>query len=349
MGNARFGEQGGNLFVGFDRGGADEDRLALFVTGLHLFDESGELGVMVAIDVVIVVDTLNRPVGRNHDDLHVVDLLEFLFLGFGRTSHAREFLVETEEVLVGDGRHDDGLLLDLHAFFGLDGLLQAVVIFAALHDAAGELVDELDLVLGVHHVLDVAGHDVVGLKRLVDAMDEILVLGIVKVADAEHLFRFVVAVVGERGGFGLNVDGEVLLPTEHLHETIGDLVLAGGGFLAAGNDKRGAGFVDEDGVGFVDDAELQATEDATFHGGGHVVAEIVEAEFGVGGVSDIAKIRLALFGGGLGGEVDADGQTEEAIDLTHPFRVTGSEVLVDGDDMDAFTPKGVEVDGHGRG
>ena len=82
---------------------------------------------------------------------------------------------------------------------------------------------------------------------------------------------------------------------------------------------------------------------------GHVVTQIVETEFGVRGVGDVAKISLAFLLGGFAREVDADREAEEAIDVAHPFRVTGGEVFVHGDDVDAAPSKCVEIDGHRRG
>jgi len=40
---------------------------------------------------------------------------------------------------------------------------------------------------------------------------------------------------------------------------------------------------------------------------------------------------------------DADGKTEEAVDLAHPLCVTLGEVVIDGDDVDAAPGEGVEV------
>jgi hypothetical protein len=41
----------------------------------------------------------------------------------------------------------------------------------------------------------------------------------------------------------------------------------------------------------------------------------------------------------------ADAQAEHFIDCAHPFAIASSEVIVDGDDMNAPTGKGVEIDG----
>ena len=86
-------------------------------------DEGFEFGVVGSEDEIVIIDSLDRTVGWDADDLKVVDGLELLFLGLGGTGHTRELLVETEEVLVGDGRKNDGFLFDLDAFFGLNGLL----------------------------------------------------------------------------------------------------------------------------------------------------------------------------------------------------------------------------------
>ena len=80
--------------------------------------------------------------GRDDDDVELVDLVELLRLGHGRTGHAGELVVHAEVVLQGDRRVGDRLLLDLDAFLGLDRLVQAVRPAPAEHQAAGEVVDD---------------------------------------------------------------------------------------------------------------------------------------------------------------------------------------------------------------
>jgi hypothetical protein len=46
---------------------------------------------------------------------------------------------------------------------------------------------------------------------------------------------------------------------------------------------------------------------------------------------------------------EADLEAQEGVDLTHPGRVAASQVVIDGDDVNAFAFQGVEVYGHGRG
>ena len=75
-------------------------------------------------------------------DVQLVDLLELGRLGLGRAGHAGQLLVHAEVVLEGDGGQRLVLALDLDAFLGLDGLVQAVGPAPAGHQAAGELVDD---------------------------------------------------------------------------------------------------------------------------------------------------------------------------------------------------------------
>ena len=76
----------------------------------------------------------------------------------------------------------------------------------------------------------------------------------------------------------------------------------------------------------------------------HVIAQVVEAEFVVGAVGDVA---------GVGGppllivetvDDDADAEAEEIVDFAHPARVAAGEVIVDGDDVDAAAGERVEID-----
>ena len=125
-------------------------------------------------------------------------------------------------------------------------------------------------------------------------------------------------------------------------------VLGGGVGGGAGDDEGGAGFVDEDGVDFVDDGEVVSSLLYHVFGGvGHVVAEVVEAEFGVGAVGDVAEVHFAALGWGHHVFETADGEAEPCVEVAHPFGVALGVVVGGGDDVNAFAGEGVEVDGEG--
>ncbi len=64
------------------------------------------------------------------------------------------------------------LLANQNAFLGLDGLVQALGPAPTLHDAAGELVDDLDLAVHDDVVL-VAVEHVLGLERLLEVVGKL--------------------------------------------------------------------------------------------------------------------------------------------------------------------------------
>ena len=90
------------------------------------------------------------------------------------------------------------------ALLGLDGLVQALVVAAAEHQAAGELVDDDDLAV-LDHVVDVALHRAVRLDGLVDVVGDGGVLRVGQVLDLEILLGLGDAAGGEGGGLGLFV------------------------------------------------------------------------------------------------------------------------------------------------
>jgi hypothetical protein len=96
-------------------------------------------------------------------------VLELLLLGEGGAGHAGELVVQAEVVLEGDGGERLVLAADVHVLLGLDGLVQALGVAAAEHEAAGELVDDDDLAV-LDHVVDIALHDAVGLDGLIDVV-----------------------------------------------------------------------------------------------------------------------------------------------------------------------------------
>ncbi len=73
----------------------------------------------------------------------------------------------------------------------------------------------------------------------------------------------------------------------------------------------------------------------------HIIPEVIEAEFVIGSVGDVAVVGLLALGIIHIVLDNAYGQSQEFVDSTHPFRVSIGEVVVNGDDMDAFSCQGI--------
>ncbi len=87
-------------------------------------------------------------------------------------------MVHTEVVLQCDGGECLGGCLDLHAFLGLDGLVESVAVAATFHNTACLLVNNLNLVV-VNHIFDVAVEEGVGFEQLVHRVHALCLDGVV--------------------------------------------------------------------------------------------------------------------------------------------------------------------------
>ena len=329
-----------------DGHGADQARLALRVARGDVVGHGVELAVDGAVHQIVLVDADDRPIGGNGHDRQLVDLAELRVLGHGGTGHAGELVVEAEVVLQRDGGQRLVLLAHEHVLFGLERLVQALGVAASLHDAAGELVD--DLHLAVHDdVVHVAVEEELGLQRLLQVVRQLARRVGVDVLDAEHdLDLLKAALRGVDGALGLvHVEVDALFEAGH---DPGELLVGVGGLGAgAGDDERGAGLIDQDGVHLVDDGEVVPALHPRAAARDHVVAQVVEAELGVSAVGDVGLVGGLLRRRRHAVLNEAGLHAEEAVDLAHPLAVAPGQIVVDGHDVHVVPRDGVQVAGQG--
>ena len=245
-------------FALFNGDRTNQHGLTLFVARHHLPDDGAELARFGLVHYVGVVDTDDGTVGGNLHHVQIVDGAEFLFLCQRGAGHAGELAVQPEEILEGDGGEGLALPRDGHALLGFDGLMQTLVVPAAVHETAGELVHDDDLTV-LDDVVNVPLHKAAGLHGLIDVVREGSVLRVSQIFHAEELLRLGDAAGGEGHGalFFVHDVVAVVVVVDLLlvslgkdllaqggHEVIGHFVQLGGILPLAGNNQRGAGFVD---------------------------------------------------------------------------------------------------------
>ena len=157
---------------------------------LDVVDDGGVLRRLGAVDEVGFVEADHRAVGGDGHDAELVDLVELVGLGHRRARHAGELVVETEVVLQRDRGESLVFGLDLDAFLGLDRLVQALVVAAALEEAAGVLVDDEDLAVE-DDVVAVALEELLSADGVVEETHERGVDRVVEVVDAELVLHLV--------------------------------------------------------------------------------------------------------------------------------------------------------------
>ena len=341
----------GQLLRPFDRHGADQDGLTgQMALGDLARDRLVLLGVG-AIDLVVVVLALDRPVGRHLQYVHLVDVAELLRLGRGGAGHARQLLVQAEVVLDGDRGQGLVLGLDLDAFLGLDGLMQAFGQAAPRHHAAGELVDQDDL-FALDDVVLVALVQGVGAQGLVGVVHQADVGGVIQAGGVlgemaallQRLLDPLRPFFGQQDLLLLFVQLVGRLVGDQLFDqAVQDLVQVRAVLGRARDDQGRARLVDQDGVDLVDDGEVVRALHHLAPVIDQVVAQIVEAELVVGAIGDVGGVgRLTL---ALAQAVDdhPDFKTEEAIDPAHGLGVASRQIVVDGDHVHALARQRVQI------
>ena len=114
-----------------NRGRTDQHRLPLLHALFDVVGHGAELRFLRLVDQVTLVDTLVGPVGRDLVHVELVDLVQLGRFGLRGTGHASQFVVQTEVILQRNRRQGLVFGLDLYAFFGLDGLVHALIVAAA--------------------------------------------------------------------------------------------------------------------------------------------------------------------------------------------------------------------------
>ena len=230
----------------------------------------------------------------------------------------------------------------------------AIAPATAGHYTTGEFINDHRFAVA-NDVVDVLDEQILGLEGIGDVVGP-GVLGIEQILHPQHLLSLGEALIGEGAAALLLVDLIVAFRINSVFPHLGSsgerlchlgrlLIFLLGPLHLAGNDQRCAGFIDQDRINLVDHAVLKFTLNNFADVCGHVVPQVVEAQLGVGGVGDVAVVVAPAF---LRTHVLLDQtnrKAEEAMHLTHPFRITAGEVVVDGDHMDTTTGEGIEVAG----
>ena len=287
----------------FDGDGAHQHRLAALVIMPNAVGEGiiflhdaihhgGKFFFFRAVDDVGMFFTNQVAVGGDDHHIEVINFAELRRFRFGRSGHAGQFFVHAEIILKSDGGEGLVLALDFHAFFGFDGLVQAVRPAPAGHLAAGKFVHNNDLAVFIH-IIHVNSVQRVRPQPLVHVMHDFNVGGVGHIAQAQQALALVEALFGESGLAVLFINGVINILNQFGNDLVDPGVFIRGFFGWSGNNQRGARFINEDGVHFVNDGEVMAALHTIGQIVLHVVAQIVETKFVVRSVGDVRAVRRA--------------------------------------------------------
>ena len=170
-----------------------------------LVDNRIELALFCLEYNVRVIDSDNRFVGRNSDNVQLVDLSEFFFFCHSRTGHTRKLIVQTEIILICNCSNGFGFSCDFNAFFCFNSLMKSVVESSSLHYTSCKFVYDKNFSV-LYNVVDIFFHNAVCLDCLIDVVEQGHIVCVHKVYNVESFFRFLYAAFGKSCGFSLFVD-----------------------------------------------------------------------------------------------------------------------------------------------
>ncbi len=274
--------------------GTDQDRPALLMQPLNLFDNGFKFGLLRLVDEIGMILPDHRHVGRNDHHVHAVDLAELSFFRLRRTCHAGQLFIHAEVILECDGSQGLRLSLDTHALLGFNGLVESVAVAAAQHQTSREFVnnDHLAVFDDIVSIFLIKG---VGSQCLLHIVCQ-LEMCFVKHVDAQPLLELLHAFFGDGDLTRLFVDCVVDIAPQTRHQLGETVVMVGGFFRLSRDNQRSTGFIDQNVVHFVDDRVVQSPLYSLIRMHDHIVTQIVKPELIVRTIGDIAIVGLPPLG-----------------------------------------------------
>ena len=344
MTNAALGQLASKILALFDTDGADKNRLTLCMTLGDVFDDGFELRELGLVDEVWLINAHDAAVGRNRHHLQGIGVDELGSFCLRRTGHTRQLFVHAEIVLQCDCCQCLVLFVDANALFGFDCLVNSFAPATTLENSAGEFIDNLYFA-GVNDVILVAAVQLFGAQSNCQLVHKVLLHCVVQVVEPQLFFNFFDTGFGRNNNPLAFIYFVINVASQDAHDGR-KLVIHG---CCVGNtardDQRCTGFVDQDAVYFVDNCEIVTTLHLVVERASHVVAQVIKTEFIIRAVGDVAGIVVTLFCRRLAQSRnnETNVQTHELMDATHPLSMEASEVIVDGDDVDALAGQSVEI------
>ena len=356
--NALLFQHSRHQFALFDRNGTHQNRLSLFMALNNLIHHRPEFCGLRFVNHIGMVYSCHRLIGGNLDNIQFVNGLEFFLLGHCRTGHTGQLAVQTEVILEGNGCQRFVFPLHVHMLFCLNGLVQTLAVPTTQHNTACELVHNQHFAV-FDHIVNIPFHNTVSAQRLIDMMIQGRVFNIGEVFNLECGLGLFHAALRQRCGFGffvhyvVRVDVHILFlfavqTGEHFALQTGNKFLCQTihirGFIAlTGNNQRGTGLINQNGVHLVHDGKGMTPLHHLAFVNRHIVPQIVKAHLVIGTVGNIRSISGFPVAGLHIVDNQTHAQTQEPIDLAHPFRVTFGQIIVHGNDMHTLAGQCVQI------
>ena len=317
MGNAFFSQGFTENLRRLNGNGTHQNRLSLCIGFNDRIHNRIDLFCFCLVNQIFVVNTPHRFIGRNLDNVHAVNITEFLFLSQGCTCHTGFLFVFIKEVLESNGGKGLAFPFDLHPFFCLDGLMKAVGVTSSRHNTACKFINDEHLIV-FNHIIMVSVHQVMGTQRQNDVVLDFQMFGICQVVNMKEAFNLFHTIFGQGNVLFFFIDNVIpgfddffthngshlrhltagFSPFQLTRQNIAGTIQFGRFAALTGNNQRCSGLVDQYGVNLINDGVVKTSLNQFFFINNHVISQIIKSQFVIGCIRNITIIgRFTFFRG----------------------------------------------------
>ena len=126
-------------------------------------------------------------------------------------------------------------------------------------------------------------------------------------------------------------------------QDITHLIQLGGLTALSGYDQRSTRLVNQYRVHLVDNGIIQIPQHHLLFVDRHIITKIVKTQLIVRHIGDITVISLFPLLRGHGIKHHSYGQPQKLMDLSHPLRITLSQIVIDRDDVDSLAIQRIQI------
>ena len=129
----------------FNRNSTYKHRLTFCMSFLYLLADCLPLVFLIKVNLVIFINTGNRTVCRNGNNVKIINLVELNCFRSGSTGHTGKLVVHTEEILERNRSKGSVALCNSKMFLCFNCLMKSVTVTASFKHASGKFIYNLNL------------------------------------------------------------------------------------------------------------------------------------------------------------------------------------------------------------
>ena len=349
----------GEQFGFFNGNRTNQYRLSFFVAFNNLFNDGTILCSFCPVNQIVPVNSLNWSVGRDCDNIQLVNFPEFVFFRHGSTSHTGELVIQTEIVLECDCCQSLTLSSYLHMFLRLNCLMQTIIKPSAQHLTTSKFINDDNFAI-FYDIVNILPHNTIGFQCLIDVVQQGQVFRCHQVINCKIIFCFLDTTTGNGCSLCLFINDVIgifigiflILLAVHfdnhgrsqsLCELVHNAIQRSGLVPTTRNNQWRSCFINQDGVHFVDDGKVMFPLYLVFLIDNHVISQVVKAQFVVSTISNITGICFTPLVIGQTMQNTANRQAQEPKHLAHFIGLCFCQVVVYGDNMNALARQCIQI------